>query len=471
MVTSPQRWRLIVHASAVAVALGIGWWVTRIPVQLTDSLVDMLNVQDVTWGQLMSSTFYNQGYLRPLRLAQIKLAFDAARGHYFFVFKTIHVAQMMLLAMLFVRLLRVASLRDLLAASLALAVLAGLHTFDGMVREAFPINHFLTIAICVLAAVNLSISRPHWGIDAAAALLFVFATLTLESGVLVLVAIAAGRFVGWRGVSWRGVFVCVLLAAGYLYLRLGPLGVGTPSLAERSSGFGFRILDPPELMARFGEAPGWFYAYNVMSSLLTVFFAEPRDGVWYATRTLWGGGSLPPWLAINLATSTFTTIMVGWYLHQLAGRRDAKLDDNGRLVLVALTVLLANAGVSYGYTKSVIMSAGGVLFAIAVYVATREVLTEMERVGTRARVIAFVLVVVLGVGWTLRAAALPYRLRQQAFVVRSQWNDVYQWLDTQRVQLRTAEAQDLARQLREEALRTEPSPVDWTGWRVVLDLN
>src|SRR5262245_19775580 len=138
MLASGRPWQLIIYACGAAMALGIGWCIVRIPIQLTDSLGDMLNVQGVSWGQLMSSTFYNPGYLRPLRLAQIKLAFDAARGHYFFVFKTIHVAQLVILALLFVRLLRAASVRDLLPACLALFVLIGLHTFDGMVREAFP---------------------------------------------------------------------------------------------------------------------------------------------------------------------------------------------------------------------------------------------------------------------------------------------------------------------------------------------
>jgi hypothetical protein len=472
MLTAGRRPELIVYACALTVALGIGWCVSRIPIQLTDSLSDMLNVQNVSWGQLMSSTFYNRGYLRPLRLAQIKLALDTAGGHYFLMYKSIHIVQVVLLAMLFVRLLRVGVFREILPACLAIAVLIGLHTFDGMVREAFPINHFLTIAICTLAAANLSVSRPHWLVDVGAAVLFVFATLTLESGVLVLVVIAAGLVAGFRGVSWRGATVCVLLAAGYFYLRFGPLGVGGPSLAERSSGYGFQMLDPPELIARFGDAPTRFYLYNVVSSILTVLFAEPRDGVWYAVRTLWGGGSLPAWLTVNLLTSVAATLLVGWYLARLTVRhRSSELDHYDRLVLVATAVLLANAAVSYGYTKSVIMSVGGVFFAVAVYVAARELLSRLPGFTAGARALTVAVLLFLAIGWTLRAVALPYRLRQQAFVVRNQWNGAYTWLDAQRIQLTTPEAEALARQLRQDALRTEVAPVEWTGWRLLLDLN
>ena len=51
---------------------------------------------------------------------------------------------------------------------------------------------------------------------------------------------------------------------------------------ERASGFGFRVLDPPELADRFGGNPLPFYAYNIASSVLSVLLSEPRGGV-YAT--------------------------------------------------------------------------------------------------------------------------------------------------------------------------------------------
>ena len=44
----------------------------------------------------------------------------------------------------------------------ALTVLTGLHTFLGFLREAFPINHFLEIAVLALVALNLTLSRGGW---------------------------------------------------------------------------------------------------------------------------------------------------------------------------------------------------------------------------------------------------------------------------------------------------------------------
>ena len=44
-----------------------------------------------------------------------------------------------------------------------------------------------------------------------------------------------------------------VLLAGYFVLRFGVLSVGTPGLIERSSGYLFEILDPPELRGEFGD--------------------------------------------------------------------------------------------------------------------------------------------------------------------------------------------------------------------------
>ena len=64
----------------------------------------------------------------------------------------------------------------------ALTVFTGLHTFLGFVREAFPINHFLQVAVLVLIAVPAARSRPRPVVDIAVNLIFVAACLTLRVG-------------------------------------------------------------------------------------------------------------------------------------------------------------------------------------------------------------------------------------------------------------------------------------------------
>jgi hypothetical protein len=292
--------------------------------------------------------------------------------------------------------------------------------------------------------------------------------LTVESGVLVAVAAVGARLAGLRGISQKGAGALVLALAAYVATRFVVLDAGMPSLSERASGFGFRMLEPGELVARFGSSPLPFYLANVVASLATVLFAEPRAGVWYAAQGVAAGQWWPAWLWINVAASVVATGLVLAAAPVAWGRwRAAKADWHVRLLLVAMAVLGANAVVSFGYTKDVIMSTGGVCFALAVYAATAILLT-----GPRPAARTVYAAVALGLAlWTVRVAALPLRLEMQAGRVRQEWRDVDGWLERQHIAAATPEARALVTRLRRSALRTRPRPVEWTGWRVLLDLN
>jgi len=73
--------------------------------------------------------------------------------------------------------------------------------------------------------------------------------------------------------------------------------------------------------------------------------------------------------------------------------------------------------------------------------------------------------------WPLRAAALPIRLEMQAARVQDEWRDVDGWLERQHIAVAGPEARALVNRLRRSALRAHPRPIEWSGWRSVLDLN
>jgi hypothetical protein len=458
---------------AVAVMLTltglIAFEVCRIPVQVSDSLGNLLQIQRQSLGEVFVGQFSNGAYVRPLLWAQIKLAYDGARGHETAVFKGIHVAQLLLLALLALRLMAVRSRPESLAAVLATLVLFGLHTFDGLVREAFPINSFLTIALCVLVVLALADGEPAWWRDVAAAVTFATAMLTIESGLLVAVAVVSAWLAGMRGISRKGTAVVVLALAAYLLIRFTVLDTGTPSLSERASGFGFRVLEPGDLVSRFGSNPLPFYLYNVVASLVTVLLAEPRGGVWYAAQGVASGEWWPPWLWVNVAASVIATALVLRAAPIAVARwRAGTAGRHERLLLVAVAVLGANAVVSFGYTKDVIMSAGGVCFALAVYAATAIVLDGTAQRISRWVQTAVVLALAL---WTVRVTALPLRLEMQAGRVQQEWRDVDGWLERQQIAVATPDARALVTRLRRSALRMHPRAIEWTGWRALLDLN
>jgi hypothetical protein len=460
--------RVLAAAFVLALTAVVAYEVCRIPVQVSDSLGNLLQVQRQTVGEVFVSQFSNGSYVRPLLWTQIKLAFESAHGRETLVFKGIHVSQLLLLALLALQLMRVRSRPECVAAVLAALVLFGLHTFDGLVREAFPINSFLTVTLAVLAVLVLADWEPAWWRDAAAVGIFAATILTLESGVLVALALVAARVAGLRGVSRWGTSAVVLALAAYLLIRFAVLDAGTPGLSERASGFGFRVLEPGELMARFGSNPLPFYLYNVVSSLVTVLLAEPRSGVWYAAQGVAAGDVWPPWLLINVAASVVTTCFVLCAAPIAVARwRAATAGRHERLLLIAVVMLAGNAAVSFGYTKDVIVSAGGVCFALAVYAATAILLTASR---PPAHVVRAAVALALAL-WTVRAAALPLRLEMQAGRVREEWRDVEGWLARQHIAVTTPEARALVSRLRGAALRTRPRAIEWTGWRSALDLN
>jgi hypothetical protein len=301
-----NRWTWLGFGYGLLVSAVLGYFLLGIPVQLTDSLANLLNIQGATLGQVLHDELWQAAYLRPLLWGEMKIVFDASGGSYFAWFRGVHVAQVVALALLFVALVRPRRAIDCACLALGFAVLIGLHTFSGTIEEAFPINTFLTILICCFAAAAIALTKHRWWSDAAATLLLVIAALTVESGLLVAAIVVMAAFVKAPGISRRGVAAQVALVAAYLVLRFAVLHVGSPSLLERSSGFGLGGLEPSELQARFGANPWPFYLYNVVSSALSVLLSEPRAGTWRLTAGIVAGAPEPA-MIVNVCASVLAT--------------------------------------------------------------------------------------------------------------------------------------------------------------------
>jgi hypothetical protein len=338
------------------------------------------------------------------------------------MYNTIHALQLLAAAALFVNLLRVSSVSSVLAVVFGVAALFGAHTFGGAVHEGFPINTFMTIVVCCLVAANLSFGRPSVWRDVAAVSLFAFAALTVESGLLVWVVFVAAWIVGCRGISTRALAVTTATLVAYFWVRFGLLDVGVPSLVQRSSGFGFRVLDPPELTARFGDRLWLFYAYNVVCQVLTVLFAEPQGGVWALTRAV-STGEILPRDVIGVVSSTGATLLIAAYAWSRVGDwRRGTIVHGDRLILIFGSVLIANAVISYSYIKSVIVSPAGVFHALAAAAAMSWAMDRLRSARLRPLAIAVALALaVVSAGWATRLVGLHYFLHEKAFIVRNDW--------------------------------------------------
>jgi hypothetical protein len=421
MPPAASRAAVFVLAAVLASAIGFDLW--RVPVQVSDSLGEILDAQE---SPSVTQSFRNAlgatSYLRPLRIAQIKALFDLSQGHYRLAYRGFHVLLLVSLVLLFARALRVESGVDAAAAAFALTVLIGLHTFLGFLREAFPINHFLEIAVLTLVAVNLTLSRGGVWADILAALTFACAALTLESGVLVWVVIVAGWLCGFRGVSTRGVVLVTGLVGGYFLLRFWYLNTGLPSLTERSTGFLLERLEPSEIQKRFGDAPMVFYAYNVAASLLSVLFSEPREGVFVAVRA-WMRDDVQPREYLAVLSSIGLTAVMGWAAIRW-WRQDQPLGRPERLALIAVAVLFANAALSFSYTKDDIVALAGVFYGFVAYAAVRTLLTSARAGGAVKVLVVSVGLLVLASAWVMRASGVHHVINEHAFRTRNDWADL-----------------------------------------------
>lgn len=459
-------WSAAAYVYAALLGAVLAYFLFGLTVQVSDSFGNLLEVQHASVSHVMYHQGIARGYLRPFLWAEIKLLYELADGRYFLWFRSVHVVQVLVLLLLCVRLMRPRTPTDAALVPGALAILVGGHTFLPTILEAFPINSFLTMMVLCMAAANVALEPvSRWWTDVAVCALLAIGALTVESGLLIWVVCVAAWILGARGVSRSALAVMTVLVVAYGVYRFAGAGIGGPGLSERASGFGFHVLEPSEIVRRFGAHPARFYAYNVAASLLTVLFSEPRAGVYWFTYEA-TAGRFDVWTVVCVLSSLAATSTLGWYLWT---RRDALrrrvLDRDDRVVLLFGAVLLANAVVSYPYTKDVIMSPAGVFLAPAVFAASRRLVAQA---GIVAGLTACVLVLVVNGGSAFREIGTCVALRRGAVEQRNTWAHIDEWLTLQQLPLTDHDARRLRDRLQGDAVFSHPTPPQplgaWTAW-------
>jgi len=453
LITDPgRRYQRVAYGYAAAVALLMAAFLLAIPVQLSDSFTEFISVHGRSLSQVIAAEFYNGTYFRPFRRALIKSVYELSGGHYYAAFRGFQALQVLVLLLLFARMLRVRSSAALAALPLGIAIVVGIHTFAGAVVEGLPVNHFLTILICCVAAMNIAQAQRTHLTDVAAVAVLVCAMLTIESGLLIWVIFIAAYAVGYRGISRSALIVLTVCVATYFLGRFVLIGGAAPGLNERSAGFGFSVLNPDDLVRRFGGNPIPFYAYNVLSAMSCVLFAEPRGGVWMFVRELLRGRP-EPWQFVNVLTSVATTVLIARYAAaRSANWRARGFDEPDRFVIIFLAVLPLNALFAGGYEKDVIMSPAGLFYAAAAYFVLRERLS-----GVKAVSMAPAIALLLAVGWSVRFVGIHDSLRARALSVREEWAYYDDWVREQpRPMPLTPEEQAIKQHLYDDAVLRAP---------------
>ena len=412
------------YVYATIVAAGFAFFLAQIPVQVSDSVNKIGAALTEPWYELIVGEFGAKAFLRPLLNVPTKLVLEAANGHEYGAFRTVQILQVFAAFWLLVRVLRIASWPETVGALVAVVVFGGSHTFGTLVQEGYPINTYLTVALCALVALNVATEpRPRWWTDAVIVAVFLLAVGTIETGLLVWVTAVAARVVGYKGVSRPAVAALTVLVAAYFAVRFLVFDVGTPGLVERSSGWLLERLEPAQLVERFGDNPWPFYAYNVASAISTVLFSEPRDGALRIGRAI-VDGDVRPWMIVHVVSGLAATALIGWYAVAARWRRPvAEWPGGQRLLVVAGGVLLANAVIGYPYAKDQIMSVAAMFVAAAI--AAPVTMIAAGPAGAPLRnAMALVLLLTAASLWSLRVVGLQHLLVHTAFATRNDWAKV-----------------------------------------------
>ena len=206
------------------------------------------------------------------------------------------------------------------------------------------------------------------------------------------------------------------------------------------TGFIFQTVDAASLRARFGSSPWVLWIYNAGSTLLTIVASEPREGVFSFVESLLAH-DMESWRWFHVGLSALTTLVIAGGL--VRGWPWQKRD---RLLVVAGCALLVfGSALGFLYTRDRIGLAGGIGYALLLYVACASWL-EKPRPSIVTAVIA-----VVAAAWVIRSGETFFQLRDLAWDYRTEWTERFEELGARQEQ--TA----LLYQLRAAALAKTPA--------------
>jgi len=431
---------------------------------LGDTYSHLARPAQAAWPQAVTDAFTSGREYRPLFDLAIKAAYETA-GTWLPFYQALVMLLFAALLLLVAWLCRAVGRRRALAACIAISCVSALHT-SRILFGFWPLNHYAFVMVLVLVVIALALrplprgtdppdarrgrgsTRKDRGTDLVRSVggdwlfgvLALVAMLGLELGVLIVPLSIVLWWFGAPGIGRRGVLSVIAAAVLYLAVRLTFAEYSGESLYA-DTGFVFQTVDAASLRARFGDSPWLLWIYNAGSTFLTIVASEPREGVFSFVESLLAH-DMESWRWFHVGVSALTTVVMagglirGWPWHE----RD-------RLLVVAGCALLVfGSGLGFLYTRDRIGLAGGVGYALLLYVACAAWLDAATWRRTGAAVVAIVAAV-----WLIRSGEMFFQLRDLAWDYRTEWTERFEELGARQEQ--TA----LLHQLRAAALAKTPA--------------
>jgi hypothetical protein len=414
------------------------------------------NLREATtwsWGQYVHYAFSRGVEYRPLLTLALKATYQAV-GLHLGVYQALVLVQFAAVLALLMWLFQPIGLRRGVAAVVALSCLVGLHT-SHVLFLFVPLNAYSGALVLQLAAMALAFHPRTRGFDWIFLPLTLVALFLLESSLMILPLLVVLWWRGAPGASIRGVASAVMAFVIYAAARVW---LGTPvSLAASyvGTGLGFSDATPERLRNLFEHAPWLFWIYNVVASLLTVLFSEPRAGTYrFIASLLRGETALWQWVHVLSSLLTTLVIVVSFVRFPPISERDRLLRTCGLLFLILGSFL------GFLYTRDRIGLSAGVGYAMLLFVAVATMLERVDPVEAGRDAVGpagvgpyvpIAVTAMLVAAWTVRVAETDVYLRDTAWDFHLEWTDRYADLGGSAV-VQTP----LMIALRSVALRTKP---------------
>jgi hypothetical protein len=304
------------------------------------------------------------------------------------MFKGLLAASVAVTAWLFVRLMPVQSWGEAVAASIAVLVLFGHHSFAGAIEGVYPFGVEIILVACQFAILGILLRERTTASDVWAFAISLFAILLNEKGGIVGATYIVGCLLRMSGGSMRGAGA---VFAGYLAV-----------LAARF--FWYRSL--ASFMRRSEVSDLSTALFDALAPALNILISDPRFGKLQTIPQAFGG---EPWAVVTLASSLATTgMIVAWAIS--ADRKSAALKVSALLIVSLVASMMFGAFSRKDYIPIMALPP----YALAAFFAMR----WMFCVHRRA---ALALACLLFVAWGLRTAGLGYYMAQMAYGSQEEW--------------------------------------------------
>ncbi len=424
---APRHWNRLALAQIVVFVACLGYWLFQIEFSYMDAFRVFDYINRRTWPGIWADFLGGTAEFRPLYFIVLKLIHDSVGGPSLVVFRTLQMSLVILYLALFRTLINPRSASRWFGFTVGFCCLVGLHTANLTLMGPVALHWSLVANVMVLGTLVLLRRRASIGVDYAAAVMSWTAVFLIEYGVAVGLMWTVAGIGGWGAARRRTAVFAVGALAFYAILRFLTNTQAVPGPFRTETGFLFEEnLTVAAQQALFTGREWMFHGYNVLATLLTVLFSEPRKGVYYALDAVVNGAEVKVWQLIHWITSLLSTIMIGAWIRKWPLR-----DTEERQVLIlGLIVILTNSLFGYLYTRDRIPTLAGTYYALLLGLAATALWRRRSELAAgKGRMALTVVLVTVAMGWGIRAANTIVLARDGAWAVKDEWTDRYERLD------------------------------------------